>query len=272
MCKYYGYCRVSTQTQAEKGGGLEVQKKAIENYAQANGYKLEQIFIDAGISGTTESRPELDRLLLETIERGDVIIVHNTSRLWRNIFAQATILKVLDQAGADIKSIDEPEFSVYGYLHDPDNFMISGMFGMLDQSERMTIARKLARGRTNKAAKGDKPAGMTPYGYQYSADKKHIEVKAAEAEAVKMMFSEAQRGTSLNGIAKKLNAQRISTKRGGEWKAGTVQAILHNRFYIGELTHQGNTIQGKHEPIVSKVQFGKVQAQLEKRIRNSREG
>lgn len=265
--KYYGYCRVSTQTQAEKGGGLEVQKKAIENYADENGYKLERIFVDAGISGTTESRPELDCLLLEMIEHGDVIIVHNTSRLWRNIFAQATILKVLDQAGAEIKSIDEPEFSVYGYLHDPDNFMISGMFGMLDQWERMTIARKLARGRANKASKGDKPAGMTPYGYRYTADKKAVEIDHGEAETIRYMFTEAQKGASLGDIADALNSQGKQTRQGNQWKRQTVAGILHNGFYTGELQHQGQTIKGNHTAIISKVQFGKVQAQLERRSR-----
>ena len=93
MCKYYGYIRVSTETQAEKGGGLAVQEKAIRDYAKDNGFELAEIFQDAGISGTKESRPELDRLLIETIKEGDVIIVHNTSRLWRDIFAQATIMK-----------------------------------------------------------------------------------------------------------------------------------------------------------------------------------
>ena len=68
---YYGYIRVSTETQAEKGGGLDVQKAAIEKYAKDNGITLEEIFCDAGISGTQESRPELDRLLLETIREGD---------------------------------------------------------------------------------------------------------------------------------------------------------------------------------------------------------
>ncbi len=38
--------------------------------------------------------------------------------------------------------------------------MVNGMFELLDQYERMSIALKLARGRTTKATKGDKPAGV----------------------------------------------------------------------------------------------------------------
>lgn len=276
MCRYFGYIRVSTETQAEHGGGLDVQTAAIKKYAAAQGWKLERIFVDAGISGTTENRPALDELLLETMEAGDVIIVHNTSRLWRSIFAQATVMKAVINAKANIKSIDEPSFDVYRYMTDPDNFMISGMMGMLDQWERMTIARKLARGRATKAAKGDKPAGAIPYGYKYSADRKHVEVNEAEAATVKRMFTLAQTGESLSKITAKINESGATTRRGKPFAKGTVAAILGNRFYVGELTHDSkearespdykpNYIKGSHTPIISKVQFGKAQSQLAKR-------
>ena len=265
MCKYYGYIRVSTETQAEKGGGLDVQKKAIEQYATENGITITEYFKDAGISGTKESRPDLDRLLIETIKEGDVIIVHNTSRLWRDIFAQATIMKAVMNAKANIRSIDDPDFDVYKYMTDPNNFMISSMMGMLDQWERMTIARKLARGRSAKASKGSKPAGVCPFGYQYTADKKAVEVNQDEAATVKRIFSEVQKGSSLQKIADMLNAEGITTRNGKAWTRGSLHVIAKNRFYVGELEHAGQTIQGTHTPIISKVQFGKVSAALERR-------
>ena len=279
MCKYYGYIRVSTETQVKEGNGLAVQEKAIRDYASNNGIHLSEIFKDEGISGTKESRPELDRLLIETIKEGDVIIVHNTSRLWRDIFAQATIMKAVMNAKANIRSIDDPEFDVYKYMTDPSNFMISSMMGMLDQWERMTIARKLARGRATKANKGNKPAGICPFGYQYAEDKKTVVINPDEAPTVQFIFTQAQKGTSLQKIADALNEKGIptrysgqerKTKEGsvvvsGEWKRGTVHTIIHNRFYIGELEHDGQVIQGNHEPIISKVQFGKVNASLNRR-------
>jgi len=265
MSKVYGYIRVSTETQAEKGGGLDVQRASLEKYAKDNGLEIERIFEDAGVSGTNESRPALDELLTEHLQEGDVILVHTTSRLWRNIFAQATIMKAVMNAKASIKSIDEPAFDVYKYMTDPENFMISGMMGMLDQWERMTIARKLARGRTTKANKGDKPAGICPYGYRYAEDKKSVVTDPEEVKAVKLMFTEGQKGKSLQEIASLLDEKGIKTRRGGAWTRGSVQAILRNRFYLGELTHQGKTIKGNHEAIISPIQFGKVAKQLTRR-------
>ena len=280
MCKYYGYIRVSTETQAKDGNGLDVQRNAILDYAKANNIQVSEIFEDKGISGTKESRPELDRLLIETIKDGDVIIVHNTSRLWRDIFAQATIMKAVMNAKASIYSIDDPEFDVYKFMTDPNNFMISSMMGMLDQWERMTIARKLARGRASKANQGNKPAGICPYGYKYSEDKKTVIIDEEQAKTVRFIFSEAQKGKSMQTIADELNEQGIpsrfagltkKTKDGkevafsGKWNRGAIHAIAHNRFYIGELEHDGKTIQGNHEPIITKVQFGKVNASLNRR-------
>lgn len=265
---YYGYIRVSTDTQAEKGGGLDVQRAAIEKYAKENGIEIHHpLFCDAGISGTQENRPALDELLLETIREGDTIIVHNTSRLWRSIFAQATVMKAVIQAKANIRSIDEPSFDVYLYQKDPENFMISGMMGMLDQWERMTIARKLARGRTSKANKGDKPAGTCPYGYRYTTDKKHIEPDPDEVPTLRQIFTEGQKGTSLDKIAKLLNENGVRTRRGNAWTKAALHRILKNNFYTGIVTHQGKEIPGNHEPLISKVQFGKVQAQLKRKHR-----
>jgi DNA invertase Pin-like site-specific DNA recombinase len=261
---YYGYIRVSTSTQSEKGGGLDVQRGAIEKYAKDNGIELAEIFCDAGISGTKESRPELDRLLLETIQEGDTIIVHNTSRLWRSLFAQATVMKAVENAKANIKSIDEPNFDLYLFQKDPENFMICGMMGMLDQWERMTIARKLARGRTSKANKGDKPSGVAPYGYRYTADKKHIEPDPEEAQILRRIFSEAQKGMSLEKIASGLNNEGIKTRRGCKWQKGNLSLLLRNNFYTGIVTHQGKEIPGNHEPLISRIQYGKVQAQLKR--------
>ncbi len=268
MTRYFGYVRVSTETQVD-GNGLEVQKQAIEKYAGLHGLKLDRVYADEGLSGAqggmadTLDRPELNELLCELAE-GDTIIVHNTSRLWRDLFAQATVMKAVIRAKANILSIDEPHFDVYRYMSDPNCVMLSSILLGLDQWERLTVVRKLARGRAEKAQTGAKPAGACPYGYQYTPDKKNVTPIQAEAAAVKVMFSEAQKGRSLSQIAKTLADAGIQTRRGQAWSRGSIRAVLRNRFYAGVLVYGGQAIQGTHTPIISKIQFGKVQAQLAK--------
>lgn len=273
MCKYYGYCRVSTETQAEKGYGLEAQEKEIRKFAAGRGLTLESMFLDAGISGNLKDTDEDEAIskreglmeMLALLEKGDTVIVLNTSRLWRSDMTKAIIRRELMKRGAEIMSVEQPKYNLY--TKDPNDYLINAIMEALDVYERMSISLKLARGRTIKARGGDKPAGVAPFGYQYSADKKHIEIEPEEAQAVRMIFTEGQKGQSLHKVADYLNAREIKTRRGKEWSAGNVQVIMRNRFYIGELMHQGKPIKGNHEPIISKVQFGKVQAQLDKRRR-----
>lgn len=273
MCKYYGYCRVSTETQAEKGYGLEAQEKEIRKYALNQGYDLERMFLDAGISGNLKDTDDDEAIskreglmeMLSLLEKGDTVIILNTSRLWRSDMTKAIIRRELMKREARIISVEQPKYDLY--TKDPNDYLINAIMEALDVYERMSISLKLARGRTVKAKGGDKPAGVAPFGYQYAADKKSVEIDPVEAATVRMMFSEAQKGLSLHKIADYLNAKDIKTRRGKAWSAGNVQVILRNRFYIGELQHQGKTIKGNQEPIISRVQFGKVAAQLEKRKR-----
>lgn len=286
MCKYYGYIRVSTGTQAEKGYGLDAQKQGIEKYANDHSIKLTGIYQDAGITANIHDDADDDELtkrvqlmeLLSVIEAGDTIIVLNTSRLWRSDMTKVLVRRELIKRSAKIVSIEQPRYDLYS--KDPNDFFINSMMELIDVYDRMNIALKLARGRSVKAHKGNKPAGLCPYGYKYADDKKSVVIDEEQAQTVKFIFSEAQKGKSMQTIADELNDKGIPsrfagmTKRtkdgqevqfSGKWNRGAIHAIAHNRFYIGELEHDGQVIQGKHDPIISKVQFGKVNSALSKR-------
>ena len=271
--KYYSYCRVSTETQAEKGGGLEVQRQNIDKYCSAHGITLKRGFVDAGISGAVKDTDDDDAIskrpalieMLATLENGDTVIVMNTSRLWRSDTAKVIIRRELMKRHAHVIAVENERFDLYA--KNPNDRFMDGIMELMDEWERLTIALKLAKGRTAKAKNGDKPAGVCPYGYEYAADKKSVIIVEAEAATVKKMFTLGQTGASLSKIAEAINATGATTRRGKPFSKGTIAAILNNRFYIGELTHAGQTIRGNHDPIISRVQFGKVQAQLDKRKR-----
>ena len=72
----YGYARVSTVAQADEGESLEVQQRTIAGYAQMHGLKIDNVFVERGVSG---SKPPLgDRpqgmALLGVLRPGDVVI------------------------------------------------------------------------------------------------------------------------------------------------------------------------------------------------------
>ena len=267
----YGYIRVSTETQSEKGYGLDAQRQAIEKYAKDNGLRLESIFEDAGISGNMKDTDADDALnkrtglleLLTVLNEGDTVIILNTSRLWRSDMTKAIVRRELLKRGAIVYSIEQPKYNLHS--KDPNDYLINAIMEALDVYERMSISLKLARGRTIKAKGGDKPAGMCPLGYQYAPDKKSVIIEESEAQIVRKIFSLAHSGYSITRIINELDSAGIRTRRGNKWSKAAVHLILTNRFYIGELTHAGQPIKGNHPPIISKIQFGKVAAQMSAR-------
>lgn len=94
----------------------------------------------------------------------------HTSRLWRDEQAKVLITREIRKLNGEIISIEQPRYSLY--TKDPQDFLYNSMMEMLDTYERMCISMKLAKGRATKARQGEKPTGVAPYGYMYSADKK----------------------------------------------------------------------------------------------------
>lgn len=263
--KVYGYIRVSTDTQAEKGYGLETQKKAIKDFCKHHQLELEHVFVDNGVSGTRIDRPALTDLLasLNGINR---IVVLNTSRLWRDDMPRVVIQRTLRQAKADIISIEQASYSLY--TDDPNEVLINGMFELLDQYERLSINLKLAKGRKTKARMGEKACGVAPLGYKWT-DNAKIEIDPDGAETVKTIFRMYLQLGSIGKVKDYLETNMYFTKRENSFSKQAISDILKNDFYKGVVTHGTVKTKGQHTPIISASMFGRVQSKLSTGRRNN---
>lgn len=77
----YGYLRVSTDEQDSNNQKLGVCKKA-----ESLGLSVDDWIIDDGISGTKEPEKRLLGKLMKKLQKGDVIITSELSRLGRKLF------------------------------------------------------------------------------------------------------------------------------------------------------------------------------------------
>lgn len=271
MCKAIGYIRVSTEEQVKHGSGLEIQINEIKEYCKKNNIELLHVFEDAGVSGANDvaKRKGLNNLFDYCKEnRVNKVIITKMDRLARDLYIQLWIEKELKIYDIEVLSINEDNLNGDDYM----TKAMRQMVGVFAELEKNRISDRLLRGRRTKANKGIKASGNTPIGYryQYSEQGKNpvVVIDAQKAEIVKKIFSSYLKGYSLQKIANELNRKFITTERGNEWSKQTIQKILRNDFYTGVLRFDNIEGQGTHEPIISKIVFGKVQVKLSNSRKN----
>jgi DNA invertase Pin-like site-specific DNA recombinase len=106
MQQYFGYIRVSTPKQGEKGVSLQEQKSAILNYARRFGLEISQWFEEletAAKRGRSVFTPML-RLLRQKKARG--VIIHKIDRSARNLKDWADLGEMID-AGIEVHFANE---------------------------------------------------------------------------------------------------------------------------------------------------------------------
>lgn len=218
-----------------------------------------KIFKDIGVSGTEIEREGLNQLITN-FNGVKKVIVLNTSRLWRNDTTNLIIKRQFKKLKVDVISIEQPGYSIY--TKDPNNFLINGIFEVLDPYERMSTNIKLARGRRAKTKEGIKGCGETPLGYEWQHDgvKRPVVVKnEVQAIIVKEVFQKYLELKSLRKVANYLNEHDYKTKRGKKFSPMSIRNILTNEFYIGKVKWKELSIAGKHDPIITISTFDKVQ-------------
>ncbi len=128
--KAVGYIRVSTEGQVKDGFGLDVQKEAIEKYAQGRGMNSILFYEEKGQSGAVEDRPALAELRAD-IEDGQIntVIILRLDRLARDLLLQETIISDFQKHGATIHSIEEPNLC----SSDPSRILFRQIMGAVNQ-------------------------------------------------------------------------------------------------------------------------------------------
>ena len=223
MNKAIGYIRVSTQGQADEGVSLDAQKAKIEAWCLANDYQLVDLFMDAGISGTTLNREGLQQALNNT-SKDMALVAYSLSRLTRSTKDMLHLSDMLEGKGADLVSLTEKIDTTSA-----SGKMVFRMLAVLNEFERDLVSERTKAALAHKKANGEIYAPV-PFGYN-GVNGRLVEVKR-EVKIVADILRRREAGHTLTQIADHLNKKGIKGKKGGTWYATTVRKLINRQKWL----------------------------------------
>jgi len=203
-----GYIRVSTDEQANSGLGLEAQRSVIEQECQRRGWKLTQVYEDAGASGSSlNGRPALrEALEAARSHAADALVVAKLDRLSRSLLDFAALMDQARKEGWALVALDLGVDTTTA-----SGEMVANVMATFAQFERRLI------GERTKSALAVKKAHGAKLGRPAAVDK----------SVVRRITRARSQGKSFQAIADQLNKLRIPTGHGGKcWYPSTVKAVL----------------------------------------------
>jgi DNA invertase Pin-like site-specific DNA recombinase len=140
------YARVSTTN----GQSPEMQLGELREYAFRRRWKIFGEYIDLGISGSKESRPELNRLMSDAQKQKiDAVLVWKIDRFGRSLKHLVNSLADLDSYGVAFVSLrDNLDLST------PSGRLMFQIIGAMAEFERSLIQERVRAGLRNAKLKG----------------------------------------------------------------------------------------------------------------------
>lgn len=233
------YCRVSTDSEEQKTS-YESQKVYYEEYIRNHpGWIFTKIYADEGISGTSMRKRDAFREMVKDALDGkiDMIICKSVSRFARNVVDILNVIEQLTIKGIPVIFENENLNSLNDQQGTRMQILLSAANAedysqSLSESVKWGKIRQIERGNYNFAK---------CYGYNIDKDKK-VTINKYEAEVVKLIYQTFLNGYSYRQIAQMLAERKIESPKGKPtWTSSTVQGILENEKYKGDLHLQKMT-------------------------------
>jgi len=279
--------RVSTDEQGDKFS-LPEQTYRIRQHCEQLGVALPDsaVFVEDGVSGrpgTLAKRPGLKAALDACLAgRYTHLIVHKLDRLGRNVSLVSSVLETLEAHGVVFVSVQDrvDASTAAGRLY-------IAIFVAIAQWYSDNLSEETKKGKAGRKRAG-LYNGILPFGAMRGEgvnavplpDLRPLTLIGADGVArqttkhagVLQAFEWCAAGYSAREVAIKLNDVGYRTQ--GTWGSNpftkdTVQKLLGNRFYLGELPDgESGWVPGKHEPLVPQELWDRAQRARERHRSN----
>ncbi|MBX9787484.1 MAG: recombinase family protein [Pirellulales bacterium] len=271
MKQYAALARVSSREQEREGFSLEVQEDALRSFAEKTGGTIIRFFRIAETASKVDERKTFRELVAYAKKHAaelDGLLFYKVDRAARNLFDYVELERLESEYQVPFISVSQPTDS------NPAGRMmrrtLANMASFYTEQQSVDVREGLAR-----RVQEGWFIGRAPYGYRNVRKNGRgiIEVDSETAANVKRCFHlYAYENLTLDGVIERMAEEgRPYRPSAPKFFRGSLHAILRDRSYIGDIEHRGQWYAGKHEPIIDRRTWDRVQALLGDHVYRSHE-
>jgi DNA invertase Pin-like site-specific DNA recombinase len=257
-----GYIRVSqvNDRQGERFISPSVQRERIEGWARLHRATVGEVFEELDESGARADRPLLERALAR-VELGESsgIVVSKLDRFGRSLLDGLAAIDRITRAGGTFVAVEDG----LDLSTDTGKLVLRILLSLGEwELDRVRTIWRTAQERA--VARGVKVGG-TPTGYRRRSDGRLV-ADPHYAPLVAELFHRRAEGASIGELCRLLNERGVPTAAGAPvWGWSTVDGLLRNRAYLGEIRHGTYLNASGHAALVDPATWQAAQRPLEKR-------
>ena len=251
--KYIIYCRKSSESEDRQEKSIDSQERELLTIAEKQNLTIVKILKESQ-SAKKVGRPIFNELIqMLSTGKADGVLCWKLDRLSRNPIDTGYVQSLLqDNVIKNIKTFERD------YYPKDNILMMVFEMGMANQYIR-DLSVNVKRGNREKLSRGEWP-NHAPFGYLNDKATKSIIIDPIRSKYLVRAFQMyATGGNSFIDIANKLYEEGLRTKSGNKIYKGQFHRFMKNPFYCGLMVRDGKYYNGKHQALISKELFDKVQ-------------
>ena len=262
MKQFVALARVSSREQEREGFSLEVQEEALKRYAALQGGEIIRLFKIAETASKRDERKTFKEMVAFAKKRApglDGLLFYKVDRAARNLVDYVELERLESEYGVPFISVSQPT------ENNPAGRMMRRTLANMASFFTEQMAVDISQGLNRRVQEGLFPA-RAPYGYRNVRinGRSIVEIDPNAAENVKRIFHlYAYENCTLEGVVARLakEGRRYRSDR-PQFNRTSVHNVLNDRSYIGEILYRGGWHPGKHEPLIDRATWNRVQALL----------
>jgi len=250
--KAIGYVHIFSDDEQGAPSPQAEQEESFYRFCKEHGYEPLKTFTDTDSEGRFNDT-EYRRMLRHIRDEQENLIVVVKSLRYLHPDPEETVRCILelDGLGAMVISTDEA-------LDEP----LTAALNMWSTQRQGKGSGERVREAMRMRAIHGKGLGKPPFGYRIGTNQK-LEIIPEEAETVGLIYRlYLQENMGVRRIARYLNEQGTTTRKGNRWSIVGIRDILRNRAYLGTYSRFGVKVPGSHPPIIPTSVFSRVQERL----------